>query len=392
MKLNSALRSGLLFACIYQLFLCAIVVTFLFIRNPSFSLFQLQDRLGAWDGAHYIFLSQHGYVKTGDEANFIVFYPLYPLLIRANPLFVLSPYISAWSISIIGSIVGHTFFYAWADKKYGAKRARPILFLFCLSPISVYFTHVYTEGLYLAISAAMLYFLEEKKHLLSASLGMLSSATRLVGITSIIPYLWSFHTQLNDINLFTNHHLHLSKIKSILRPQTLFPILYSVLIPVGFLTFLGINIVVFGSPTHYQLILKNHWYKEVTNPVQTYINYARGFSLQDLFINDNDHFVTQSIDVFITLLVPFILIAYIAKERKKTEWGLVAWTLSQLYIVCAQSFWLSNTRYIALILPLYVFLERIFEKGKALYILLCILSLIVMIFCIDLFAQGAWVF
>ena len=36
----------------------------------------------AGDAPHYLFLATEGYQATGEQANLIVFYPLYPLLMR----------------------------------------------------------------------------------------------------------------------------------------------------------------------------------------------------------------------------------------------------------------------------------------------------------------------
>ena len=39
----------------------------------------------AGDAPHYLFLATEGYQATGEQANLIVFYPLYPLLMRLCP-------------------------------------------------------------------------------------------------------------------------------------------------------------------------------------------------------------------------------------------------------------------------------------------------------------------
>jgi len=46
------------------------------------------------DAPHYLHLAEHGYVSTGDKANLIVFYPLYPLLVKLFNIFCNDYFIS----------------------------------------------------------------------------------------------------------------------------------------------------------------------------------------------------------------------------------------------------------------------------------------------------------
>ena len=41
------------------------------------------DMFSRWDASNYVSIAKNGYVTTGEEAYFIVFFPLYPLLIKA---------------------------------------------------------------------------------------------------------------------------------------------------------------------------------------------------------------------------------------------------------------------------------------------------------------------
>lgn len=367
------LLTGIKLGLVYQLLLTACVLFFFWVNKQPLNAATLVDRLGAWDGAHYIHIATHGYTNVGDPANFIAFFPLYPLLIRLNPLSLISPYFSAWSISVIGSILGHGFFYAFLRSRMEKKAALRVLLLFCLSPISFYFTHVYTEGLYLALITGFLLLLTHKKYWLAALIGFLATTTRLVGIVTVIPLAIAI----------------LPAIRSWKKIPKLLPLM---LIPLGFVLYLGINQVTFGNPFHYQEVLKNNWYKTTVNPFTQYLSYANHFDMRTLFDFQSDHFPTMQLDIFTTLITPVLLAAYVYLKRKKVEWGLFAWSVAQLLIIMSQSFWMSNTRYIALILPLWIYIEALVRPWKIVYILLSLVLFAWCLYSISLFTTGAWTF
>src|SRR3989344_8735693 len=56
-----------------------------------------------WDDPHYIDIAQKGYQVSGEESLWIVFYPLYPFLIKLSNLLVNDYTISAILISLVFS-------------------------------------------------------------------------------------------------------------------------------------------------------------------------------------------------------------------------------------------------------------------------------------------------
>src|ERR1700737_1170858 len=58
-----------------------------------------------WDGPQYLLIAQHGYGVAGDQRLALVFFPLYPWLIRLVAFVVRDPVVSAFAISTIASIV-----------------------------------------------------------------------------------------------------------------------------------------------------------------------------------------------------------------------------------------------------------------------------------------------
>ena len=54
--------------------------------GPAPPLTIIMNMFNHWDAPHYVAIAKNWYVNTGDAANFIVFFPLYPILSAYSPL------------------------------------------------------------------------------------------------------------------------------------------------------------------------------------------------------------------------------------------------------------------------------------------------------------------
>lgn len=140
-----------------------------------------------FDGLHYLRIAEQGYSQY-EQA----FFPFYPLLIRfLSPVFMGNMMVSAFVISTVCFFGGIILFLKFLSKIETGESAVWALIFLLLFPTSFYFGAVYTEGLFLLLVAASLYFLKDNKYILAGLFAALSSATRLIGIFLIIPFLFS---------------------------------------------------------------------------------------------------------------------------------------------------------------------------------------------------------
>lgn len=141
------------------------------------------------DADHYIQLARYGYANLPDEqAAFhdqhlmIVFFPLWPLLIR----------VGTWLTGLDGYVVGLLLqplllglagagLYRLIAPHFGEKIAAWTLVLLACMPGSFFFSAPMTESLYLALSVWALVCLEEDHPLGFAVLGLLTALTRSTG-------------------------------------------------------------------------------------------------------------------------------------------------------------------------------------------------------------------
>ena len=97
-------------------------------------------RLKTWDGAHYLYLSEEGYARSGASA---AFYPLWPSLIRLVRPLVGSSLAAALLLANLFSVVGLVLLHRLVAR-IGGRRAADASLLFAITyPGALYFCFGY---------------------------------------------------------------------------------------------------------------------------------------------------------------------------------------------------------------------------------------------------------
>jgi hypothetical protein len=364
-------KTAMLWATVYQIVVTVLVIIFFLYQYKTFDFTLLQERFIEWDSRPYLFLSEHGYVTHGIEAVSIAYFPLFPFFIRLNPLFWISPFVSAITVAILFSWLGHVFFIKWLQAR-GLPRHRVmrVFLLLCFSPITVFFIRIYTEPLFLFLTAFFLFSLEKKSYRAAVAAGLLASAARNVGLTFILPYLGYLYQDVGFSKKEWKKYC------------------WALLMPIGFGIYSFINYHLFGNPLWWTVAQKVNWNKEVVNPLVQYSSVLLGIP-NLLFSSER---LTIKLDYVTTLLLPFFLSVVLFMHKQKHTVVLVLWAFIQCMVVISQSFWLSNTRYIAMIIPLYLFIEEMTAKNKSMYLLTLCLFAVSAFIGISLFVKGDWVY
>ncbi len=341
----------------------------------------------AWDGHHYVFLAQHGYVTQGDEANFIVFFPLYPLLIRIASYIFQDTLLTGVIVSNVFSILAHTlYFEVLRLLGYSFRQSVRIFLLFLFNPIAVYFAHSYTESLFLFCTVLGMYFLYTKKYFASTFSLSLSVLTRMTGIFSMIPYYWDLVVHLWEKRSFGKEELKRS--------------FYGLLMPVALLLYFGINVFFFHNPFYFLQVQRVHWHKQAGPVLSQYRNEWRSFQ-KDLLQNFPTDFPTYFIDRGSTLIAPIVLCTSlvllileknISRRNRLNRIGIIIWGLATWFLIASQTFWLSSARYVFLIFGVTPALEHLVGKNSLLYFLTLIASSVLFFYGIFLFSKGAWLY
>src|SRR3954463_1757821 len=136
-----------------------------------------------WDSAWYLGIAEHGYGPKGTPA----FFPLYPLLVRAGSWVVGSPLLAGALISLACLVAGLAAVHELARLELGADAARWTVIALAWSPMSFFLSAVYSESLFLALSAGALLAARREAWWWAGALGGLAAATRSAGVVLLVP-------------------------------------------------------------------------------------------------------------------------------------------------------------------------------------------------------------
>lgn len=332
-----------------------ILVLFSIIANPHNTSGILSLWI-PWDGSHYIDIAKNWYQTTGDPINFIVFYPLYPILIKISNIVLGNFSLSAIIISWIFSISASVFLYELVLLDFNKRVALLSVWFLNIFPTAYFLQAAYTESLFLTTSLATLYFYRKRSFIKSGLIGALATMTRINGIILLpIFFIESKKLGKNLISLF--------------------------LTPIGFFIYLLINLYTFHDPFYFSKILSSHWYKQLAWPwisIRNLINFYPSQTGDYYYL-----FLAELITIF--LLAIATLLVYI-KVRK--SYGI--YMFLNLLLFTSTSFIMSTPRYALVLFPIFILLAIV--NNKFLLTLISIISLLLLFLLTYQYTQGKWAF
>jgi hypothetical protein len=225
------------------------IVAFQIINNTALS--SLHAALGVWnlwDAPHYLDLARYGYESTGERADWLVFYPLYPWLTRLAGAPFDDYLIGAFLVTTIASFVAVVLLYRLVRLDHDAATAGYAVWFFCIFP-TAYILHIgYTESLFMVLVLGAFLAARAGSWPLVALLGALACLTRVNGLLllpalAIEPLLVLWRTRRFD-------------------PRWL----WLAAIPLGFAGYLLLNYRVTGDPFAFLAITRERWYKSFAPP------------------------------------------------------------------------------------------------------------------------------
>src|SRR4051794_1082533 len=146
--------------------------------------------LARGDSAWYLAISNDG--SPADDPRRAAFFPLYPLLVRAANTVVRDPIVAGTLVSLACFLVALVLLHRLTALELGAPAARMSVWALALFPGAVFFSAVYSEALYLALSIGCLYAARTGRWGLAGAAGALGAATRSAGVLLVVPLavLW----------------------------------------------------------------------------------------------------------------------------------------------------------------------------------------------------------
>jgi hypothetical protein len=149
-----------------------------------------------WDSIHYLSIAQHGYA----DATSTAFYPLYPMLVRLLGYVVRSDVVAGIVISLVALGAALVLLHRLTALELGQRAADITVGLVAFAPLSLFFSAVYTESLFLALSVGSVYAARRGRWKLACGLGGLAAATRVTGVGLAIPLLLMYVRQRRGLD------------------------------------------------------------------------------------------------------------------------------------------------------------------------------------------------
>jgi hypothetical protein len=142
-----------------------------------------------WDSVWYLTIAHAGY---GHEAARTAFFPLYPLLTRWLGYLTGSDLVAGVVISLVAFAVALILMYRLVTLELDGELARLTLLLVAFCPMAYFFSAVYSESLFLALSLGCLWQARNGRWMWAGLLGGLGAAARSSGIALIVPLILLF--------------------------------------------------------------------------------------------------------------------------------------------------------------------------------------------------------
>jgi hypothetical protein len=314
-----------------------------------------------WDAPHYLRIAQVGYRTHGDDSLLIVFFPLYPMLVRGVALAVRNYLTAGLGISLVASVAAGTLLYRLVEldgDRHEAWRAVVLLFAF---PTAYFLSAPYSEALFLCLVLASVYLARQRRDWLSSVTGALAGATRMAGLALLPAHL---------VDAVRRRSLRALAVAA--APAT------------GFLVYLTINRIAFGSAFAFLRIQDRHWYQHLVPPWRPFADAAAGVFLPELI--RGWHFVfwgrLAAFAVAVTLLIA-------ARHRLRPAENVYAW--SGLLLVSCSSWLISLPRYLIGIYPVIVAAAWL-ARRRAIWLAVVTASCLAQGWLFTRYVTGLWAF
>jgi len=366
-RIPYSLKIAILIFLIVKVFVFSLgfAVSYLYV-GPSPPLSIIMRQFDHWDSPHYIDIAKNWYVNEGDQRNFIVFFPLYPLLIRLTTFSFEYINLSALIVSNVSSILAAVYLFKLAKLDFNDDVAKRSVLYLSVFPTAYFLSAIYTEGLFFALVIASVYYARVKKWPLAGFLSLLAALTRLAGLvllpTLIVEYFHQKGWRLKkvDANLF-----------------------WPCLALAGFLIYLGINYQVTGNFFTFMEIQRTHW-SQYFDPLQG-LSWAWSWAITAAFPENITIGIAPIIFAVFGLLV--VVTGFLLRFRLSYNVQmLLTWGLS-VFI----SWWISVPRYVMAMFPMFILFAFLARNRTVNYVIMVVFTAALCFFTV-LFAKGAWAF
>ncbi len=279
-----------------------------------------------WDVRHYEGIAKEGYPAAGDARLRLVFFPLYPWLMRLfGPLTGGDLLLSGTLLSLLCACVASALLYALAEGITDSRRAALAVCYFAANPMSVFLGCAYTEALFLCLTLAAALLHYRGRPWCAALCGFMSALTRMPGVVI---------AGLPLIALLERTG------KRRLRPRDVLEGTAQILLVFGGLAvYWALNAHVTGNPFQYLAYQRENWFQQPGTFWDSTANTVHYFFVTR---GEGDWLWTWGFQLF-ALFYGYALLAFVSG---RLPYALQAYSFVYVAVVFAPTWLLSGARYL----------------------------------------------
>lgn len=304
-----------------------------------------------WDTGHYLNIAENGYGNPGSGRGvLIVFFPLYPYLIKALSTIIQSYMLSALIISNLAYGVAAYFLYRIVALDYEKEDAKRAVIYLSIFPTAYFLLAGYTESLFLALSIGSFYYARTDRWWLSGILGMLAAATRITGII-LLPVLIVEYLSQRDYKL----------------KELRADFFWIFLIGIGLVSYLVLNYLVSGDLFYFMELQQDTWLRKLALPYKGLVNAIWGIPGHAV----SGAYAGAIAEVLFGLLgIGGVVYSFFRLRLSYSLYVLLIWI-----VIASSEIWLSIPRFTLTMFPLIILLALLGRRFNTNFVII-FLSLI----------------
>jgi len=372
--------------------LATLLLAYIFLHREGWdvTLEYLFRSFNRWDAPHYQVLADIGYAYTEWNQNsgqylnlFVVFFPLYPWLIRFVNLFVGNFLASAYIVSFASYLAGLCYIYHLVKLDFKSSTAWWAVILISIFPSSFFLGAPHTESLFILTTAATLYYIRTHRWLLAGLAGALATATRMVGIILIATAAVEF---VMHYNLFTlMKKAKWGQFFSLIGKKGL---LILIMLS-GTIVYLFINWRITGDPLIFLYFQRTNWHNGFLyfgSTMRMQFNSMPNIAMEAIRHNSSLYIHLPNILGF-AFGVWMIVYACIRRHNA----GYLVYALGYTFVSFSMIWLLSGGRYAAALVPSFIFLADYVDKKVHRRVIVTAIFIALLLPILRMYVLGGWV-
>lgn len=322
----------------------------------------LAEMWNRWDAVHYRLLAQSGYSATGEERFSLVFFPLYPWLVRLAAVVCRDYLAAAFLVSGIASIAAGLLLQRLTRLDDSPATARHAVWFLFIFPTS-YFLHIgYTESLFLALVIGSVLAARTDRWAAAGLLGACACLTRVNGLI-LVPVL--------AVEAWQQYRA---------RRQIDWRWLWIGATGLGFVVYLCLNYKVTGDFFTFSKIMEERWYKKFTPPWT---------GIKDVWLRVPGVNLAEGFHEFFYIALGFVATVWCWFKLRPSY---ATWMTCNWLLITSTAFVLSVPRYTLTFFPLFILFARLATKHPLVGMMLTVWSLLFLALFVSKFVHGTWAF